>query len=75
MTERFVSKVSTVGEWNWERLSRCIVCNLPIKENEKAVKCPHCRNWAHTDHLLEWIKIKGKCPFCSRPLNRNQLGL
>ncbi|MBD3230051.1 MAG: hypothetical protein GF329_17870 [Candidatus Lokiarchaeota archaeon] len=73
MTERFVSSTSIIGEWNWEKLSRCIVCNLPIKQNENVIKCPHCKKYAHRDHLLEWIKIKGKCPFCGRKLSQNQL--
>ncbi|TFF89556.1 MAG: hypothetical protein EU549_00155 [Promethearchaeota archaeon] len=75
MTERFIGNISTIGEWNWEKLSRCIVCNLPIKQDEAVTKCPYCGRYAHRDHLLEWIKIKGKCPFCGRKLNQNQLKL
>ena len=71
--QRFKSTVSIIGEWNWEKLSRCIVCNLPIKENDPALKCPYCKNYAHRDHLLEWIKIKGKCPFCGRRINLDSL--
>ena len=46
MDVRFIDKIKIIGEWNWEKLSRCIVCNLPIENNEPALMCPYCRNWA-----------------------------
>jgi len=73
MSERFTYTIRIVGEWDWERSARCIVCNLPIKKGDKTLKCPYCKNYAHEDHILEWIKIKGKCPFCGRKLERNDL--
>ncbi len=49
-------------------LDECIICHLPITDNQALILCPHCLSCAHTTHFLEWVKIKGYCPFCSTPL-------
>ena len=34
--DRFiVGKISSLGEWDWTRSEKCIVCGLPIKEEQK----------------------------------------
>lgn len=72
--ERFIiSSEEIIGEWDWRKREQCIVCNLPIKEGQKIGRCPHCTHLAHLDHFLEWIKIKGICPFCKRKVNANAL--
>ncbi|MDD1779404.1 MAG: hypothetical protein LUQ65_14675, partial [Candidatus Helarchaeota archaeon] len=48
---------------------RCMVCNLIINPSQEEVcHCPHCNYPAHYVHLVEWIKIKGKCPNCKREI-------
>lgn len=48
---------------------RCMVCNLLINpSHEEVVHCPYCNQPAHQIHLIEWIKIKGKCPNCKREI-------
>ena len=48
---------------------RCMVCNLFINpSHEEIVHCPYCNQPAHHVHLIEWIKIKGKCPNCKREI-------
>jgi len=61
-----VSSEEIIGEWDWNKVDRCIVCNLPIQKEDIIARCPDCGNPAHRAHLLEWIKIKGICPFCHR---------
>jgi hypothetical protein len=52
---------------------RCIVCHQFIGQEELYNKCPHCNQLAHRRHLLEWIKIKGVCPYCQRRLRRKDI--
>jgi hypothetical protein len=48
---------------------RCMVCNLIINPSQEEIcHCPHCNYPAHYIHLIEWIKIKGKCPNCKREI-------
>ncbi len=49
---------------------RCTVCQQFIGQEELYNKCPHCKHLAHRTHLLEWIKIKGTCPYCREKLLR-----
>jgi endogenous inhibitor of DNA gyrase (YacG/DUF329 family) len=68
----FISDTVSIGQWSWDKL-KCIVCNLPIRENQQKLFCPYCGNSAHRTHLLEWIKIKGFCPYCRKNLRRKDL--
>jgi hypothetical protein len=52
---------------------KCIVCNLPLGNNEELVQCPFCKNMAHKDHMLEWLKGRDYCPTCSRAIKEFQL--
>jgi hypothetical protein len=71
---RFViSSEEIIGEWDWNRRERCIVCNLPIAQEEKLARCPDCGHSAHLEHLLEWIKIKGVCPYCKRTISAEKI--
>ncbi|MHA1377770.1 MAG: zinc finger domain-containing protein [Candidatus Helarchaeota archaeon] len=72
--ERFIiGKITSLGEWDWTKKEKCMVCGLPIKEEQEHEKvyCPHCLNAAHKNHLLEWIKLKGTCPLCLKKLSRS----
>ncbi len=51
----------------------CIVCLLPIGPNDETIDCPNCGGIAHRREMLEWVKTKGKCPFCKIRLSINQL--
>ena len=70
-----ISGVKTVGTWDWLAFIKCIVCNLPVKKEQlpQALKCPHCNGIGHPDHLTEWLKMKGTCPYCRRRLSRSKL--
>lgn len=69
-----IFKELQIGEYyhlpqkNQISIAGCIVCQLPINENQLVLECPVCNLKAHRDHLLEWIKIKGFCPRCGHKL-------
>jgi HEAT repeat protein len=52
---------------------KCIVCNLPLGNNQELVQCPFCKNMAHKDHMLEWLKGRDYCPTCRRAIKEFQL--
>lgn len=56
-----------------EELASCQICKRGFAENETMVKCPHCDNPFHKNHLLEYIKIKGECPVCKEDLKIDQI--
>ncbi|MHA1911125.1 MAG: hypothetical protein ACTSYA_05445 [Candidatus Kariarchaeaceae archaeon] len=48
---------------------KCPVCKMVIYAKDKdLVKCPSCETVSHKDHLLKWLKIKGKCPVCQEQI-------
>lgn len=52
---------------------QCSVCKLPISFGVETAECPHCENIAHSEHLFEWIKVKGSCPVCQRHLKADDI--
>ncbi len=54
------------------QFTKCGVCNLVIG-NEPSSTCPFCKSPSHTDHLLEWLKVKGTCPVCKHKLTEAML--
>ncbi|MFX1476163.1 MAG: hypothetical protein ACFFCO_11890 [Promethearchaeota archaeon] len=52
---------------------RCILCKHFIGQEELYSKCPHCGQLAHRSHLLEWIKMKGTCPYCKSRLRQSDI--
>ncbi len=51
----------------------CSVCRSGVSSTEKLSKCPHCNNIAHTNHIIEWLNIKGICPICRNKLSPDEL--
>ncbi len=52
---------------------QCIVCHTTVEIGEMYLNCPHCQKLAHRSHLLEWLKVKGVCPFCQRRLRKSDV--
>ncbi len=52
---------------------QCTVCQGFIEHKEQYLQCPHCKQLAHKRHLLEWLKVKGQCPYCRRKLRRKDV--
>jgi Zn finger protein HypA/HybF involved in hydrogenase expression len=51
----------------------CMVCNSPLSSTDAILQCPHCGGRAHRIHLLEYLKVKGKCPHCQTDLDPEDL--
>nr|MDO8082982.1 hypothetical protein [Candidatus Freyarchaeota archaeon] len=70
------------GTLNWNmnfcpfcglKLVKCIVCNHIIDKDQEIAICSHCAGSAHRDHLLEYLKVKGRCPSCGKELKKDEL--
>ena len=52
---------------------RCIICQGLIKHGDSVLECPQCSNLAHSDHMLQWLKIKEECPICKSKVTMQTL--
>ncbi|MHA1397210.1 MAG: hypothetical protein ACTSSF_05835, partial [Candidatus Heimdallarchaeaceae archaeon] len=52
---------------------KCSVCQGLIKRGESIFECPNCGNYAHEEHMLQWLKIKEECPICKTKINKSTL--
>jgi uncharacterized Zn-finger protein len=59
--------------WCGTEIPQCTVCLLPIIQGDEFVKCPYCGSFAHKNHLIEWVKVKGSCPYCKERLTEFDL--
>jgi hypothetical protein len=50
-----------------------MVCQMEIYTSDEIIACPECGRQAHLSHFLEWMKIKGFCPYCNSNINGKQL--
>lgn len=51
---------------NMEDINKCIICQENIYDYKiEKLQCG-CRNLAHKNCLIEWLKIKNKCPICRK---------
>lgn len=51
----------------------CMVCNHALGVTDSILECPHCGGKAHRSHLLEYLKVKGKCPRCQAFIDNHDL--
>ena len=49
--------------------TRCSVCGKGLEIFDLISTCPLCGAKAHSDHLVEWIKMRHNCPICKKELN------
>ncbi|MHA1595836.1 MAG: RING finger domain-containing protein [Candidatus Baldrarchaeia archaeon] len=52
---------------------RCIICFKVLKESDAIVECPYCHVKGHKNHIMQWLKEKGTCPLCMKPLTVRDL--
>lgn len=55
------------------KMEKCTVCKLIIEKDQEIVRCPYCNGLAHKDHILEYVKVKGRCPSCRNALRKEIL--
>jgi hypothetical protein len=68
-----VSAEGTVCAKCGNPLHQCMVCQRRIGQGERHSRCPYCGTLAHSDHLLQWLKIRTVCPHCQRSLHPTDL--
>lgn len=51
----------------------CSVCFSPLEKNEGIVKLSCCSAYAHEEHIINFIEIKGHCPKCQQEISRENL--
>lgn len=47
---------------------RCMICRIPIKDDQEIAQCPSCAYPAHKNHWDEWILMRKSCPRCRTPI-------
>ena len=67
--------LNTVGRWSLEekKSAICMICKLSLKPEQRITKCPMCESMFHQDHIVDWLKMKGKCPVCQQNLRPESL--
>ncbi|UJG39660.1 MAG: AAA family ATPase [Candidatus Heimdallarchaeum aukensis] len=66
----FFKKVKAKGKELYkskEEINKCPICFQQVYEN--AIQCPICEKLYHYTHLIQWIKEKGRCPYCKTSLS------
>ena len=51
----------------------CEICKNIIHAGEKLVQVSTCGHIFHKEHIVEWIKVRGKCPVCKEEINEDYL--
>ena len=51
----------------------CVVCFSELHRSEALVKLPCCSNYAHEEHILNYLEIKGYCPKCQQKISKEDL--
>ena len=53
--------------------SLCAVCQAPLSPDDTIVRTPCCQSYAHKEHILNWISMKGFCPNCMQKITEVDL--
>jgi hypothetical protein len=48
--------------------TRCSVCGKGLEIFDDLRSCPICNAKSHSDHLVEWVKMRHSCPICKKEL-------
>jgi hypothetical protein len=64
------TNITNIGSWSWveKKPTICMICKLPLKSSQTINRCPMCQTLFHSEHIFEWLKVKGKCPVCLQNL-------
>jgi hypothetical protein len=46
------------------KITSCLICKLPLKEDSRSTSCETCEYQFHKKHWDLWIDYKGSCPNC-----------
>ncbi|MFQ5978577.1 MAG: hypothetical protein ACE5OZ_10665 [Candidatus Heimdallarchaeota archaeon] len=56
-----------------QKASFCSICRKSVSFGEAASLCPYCFTVYHEKHLLETIKVQGKCPMCKAEVAEGEM--
>ena len=67
--------INSIGRWSLEEKKPkiCMICKLSLKPEQKITQCPMCQSLFHQEHVVEWLRVKGKCPVCQQSLRPDGL--
>ncbi|NHJ05650.1 MAG: RING-H2 finger protein [Candidatus Heimdallarchaeota archaeon] len=51
----------------------CVICLSPLNISDEIVKTSCCQQYAHKEHIINWLNIKNTCPNCILELNKEDL--
>ena len=51
----------------------CVVCRLPIRENDPLGKCPDCNGETHKNCIEKYIDEQGECPICYTKVSAEEI--
>lgn len=62
--------VKSIGSWSLteKKPEICMICKLPLKQDQEIKQCPMCNSLFHQNHIIDWLRVKGKCPVCQQTL-------
>ncbi|MHA1989930.1 MAG: hypothetical protein ACW981_07675 [Candidatus Hodarchaeales archaeon] len=46
------------------KITSCLICKLPLKEDSKRISCEICEYQFHRKHWDLWLDYRGSCPNC-----------
>jgi hypothetical protein len=49
----------------------CVVCLSDLKADDEIVRLTCCSSYAHSEHIDNWISVKGHCPKCHKEIQDN----
>lgn len=67
--------LNNIGRWTLEekKPAVCMICKLSLKSNQNTTQCPMCESMFHQKHIIDWLRLKGKCPVCQQNLRPESL--
>lgn len=67
--------LNNIGRWSLKekKPAVCMICKLSLKGNQNITQCPMCQSMFHKKHIVDWLRVKGKCPVCQQSLRPESL--
>lgn len=60
--DKYLIRIDTISK------TRCSVCGKSLEIFDDLRSCPLCNAKAHSEHLVEWVKMRHSCPICKKEL-------
>lgn len=70
--ELISSKIQNCSSCN-SKIPVCVICLSVLNPGNEIVKTSCCQQYAHKEHIINWLNIKNTCPNCKQELNKEDL--